>query len=58
MQAPKHPRKYLRVKREESGKSFTAIAQEIGHDVAVVSKAINHGRYPRVLTKIREVIRA
>jgi len=58
MQAPKHPRKYLRVKREQSGKSVTAIAREIGHDIAVVSKAINHGRYPRVLAKVREVIRA
>lgn len=30
----------------------------IGHDIAVVSKAINHGRFPRVVEKIREALNA
>jgi len=34
------------------------LAVMIGHDIATVSKAINHGRYPRVLGKIREVLNA
>jgi len=32
---------------------YTQIAKEVGHDLAVVSKAINHGEYPRVLKKVR-----
>jgi len=33
-----------------------SIAAKIGHDESVVSKAINHGRFPRVREKILEVI--
>ena len=35
---------------------ITDLAKRLGHDVAVISKAINHGRYPRVLRKIKEVL--
>lgn len=40
----------------ERGLSFKALALQIGHDRSVVSKAVNHGRYPRVLRKIEEVL--
>jgi hypothetical protein len=33
------------------------LAQALGHDKAVISKAINHGKYPRVVAKIREALR-
>jgi hypothetical protein len=32
------------------------LAQKIGHDEATVSKAINHGLYPRVRAKIAEAL--
>jgi hypothetical protein len=35
---------------------MTELARRIGHDLSVVSKAINHGRYPRVVRKIKEAL--
>lgn len=46
----------LRRRADEKDLSFTALAKQLGHDVAVVSKAINHGRYPRVLSKVKEAL--
>lgn len=34
------------------------LAVSLGHDKAVISKAINHGKYPRVIAKIKEVLSA
>jgi hypothetical protein len=34
------------------------LAVKLGHDIAVVSKAINHGTYPRVLRKVKEALNA
>lgn len=39
------------------GLSLTRLAGAIGHDPSVVSKAINHGRFPRVRAKIKEALR-
>ena len=36
--------------------SMTQLAELVGHDVSVVSKAVNHGRFPRVCAKIRGVL--
>lgn len=44
----------LRIAR---GLKVAQLASFVGHDISVVSKAINHGRYPRVLTKIKEALR-
>ena len=49
-------RKTLRVVMESSGTNFTALAEKVGHHISVVSKAVNHGKYPRVVRKIREVL--
>lgn len=46
----------LRRRVDERGLSFTVLAEQLGHDLAVVSKAINHGRYPRVLAKVKEAL--
>jgi hypothetical protein len=32
------------------------LARRVGHDEAVVSKAINHGLFPRVRAKIMEAL--
>jgi IS30 family transposase len=40
------------------GVSLTQLAREIGHHPSVVSKAINHGRFPRVRAKVKEALRA
>ena len=48
----------LHQKRIARGMKVKDLAVMIGHDIATVSKAINHGRYPRVLGKIREVLNA
>jgi hypothetical protein len=42
----------------EHGVNFTALALLVGHPRSTVSKAVNHGRYPRVLAKIEEVLSA
>ena len=46
-----------RKKMIERGVSFTALAKIVGHPRSTVSKAVNHGRYPRVLVKIEEALR-
>jgi hypothetical protein len=46
----------LRRRLDEKGLSFGGLAGRLGHDIAVVSKSINHGRYPRVLAKIKEAL--
>lgn len=54
----KHRRTRLLLRRraDEKGISYTTLAQRVGHDLAVVSKSINHGRFPRVLAKIKEAL--
>jgi len=42
----------------EKETSTTALAEKVGHDISVVSKAINHGRFPRVIAKIEEALGA
>jgi len=42
--------------RKKKGIKLRELAAIVGHDVAVCSKAINHGLYPRVLAKIEEVL--
>ena len=32
------------------------LAKLLGHDLSVISKAINHGRFPRVRAKILEAL--
>lgn len=46
----------LLVARKKKGLKLRELAKKVGHDEAVVSKAINHGLYPRVLAKIQEVL--
>lgn len=53
---PKQERFQLLVARKRRNLRLVDLAELVGHDVSVVSKAINHGRYPRVLSKIREVL--
>jgi len=36
--------------------TFTALAATVGHDISVVSKAVNHGKYPRVVRKVKEAL--
>ncbi len=36
--------------------SVRGLAKQIGHHESVVSKSINHGRFPRVRAKIEEVL--
>jgi hypothetical protein len=48
----------LHQRRIALGLTVTGIAKTVGHDTAVVSKAINHGCYPRVIAKIQEVLNA
>lgn len=58
-QAPKkHERLRLLLRRrlDERRMRFTDLAATIGHDISVVSKAVNHGRYPRVLAKAKGVL--
>ena len=53
-------RKALRrsIKRKLLDRDMTSrqLATHVGHDLSVVSKAINHGRFPRVRAKILEVL--
>jgi len=54
------PRNQVRIRLKkrlaEHELSVTALARRIGHDISVVSKAINHGQYPRVLEKVKVVL--
>lgn len=36
---------------------ITELARRVGHDISVVSKAINHGRFPRVRAKIEKELK-
>lgn len=46
------------IKRKLIDRDMTAreLAGHVGHDLSVVSKAINHGKFPRVREKILEVL--
>jgi len=46
----------LRVKMAAADLSVKALAAKVGHPRETVSKAINHGRFPRVRAKIVEVL--
>ena len=46
----------LRVKMAAADLSVKALAAKVGHPRETVSKAINHGRCPRVRAKIVEVL--
>lgn len=45
-----------RKKMIEHGLNYTALAKLVGHPRSTVSKAVNHGRFPRVLKKIEEAL--
>ncbi len=36
--------------------TVTELAALVGHDISVVSKAVNHGLFPRVCAKIKGVL--
>lgn len=57
-QASKTPTKAIKRRMVDLEMSVTELAGSVGHDIAVVSKAINHGRYPRVMAKIKGVLSA
>jgi len=57
-QARKHPAKAIKHRMVDLKMSVTDLASRVGHDIAVVSKSINHGRYPRVVAKIKELLSA
>ncbi len=48
----------LRTKMAARDMKITELAKLIGHSRENVSRAINHGRCPRVLAKIKGVLRA
>lgn len=48
----------LRRRLDDRDLNPTKLAVMLGHDISVISKAINHGRFPRVLAKIRGVLNA
>lgn len=52
MSPTKQARISLRMKMLKQGLSFTELAKQIGHPRPTVSKAVNHGRFPRVHAKI------
>jgi len=60
MAAPKQAGKQLKrtVKRKLLDREMTTreLAKLIGHPISTVSKAINHGVFPRVRTKILEAL--
>ena len=41
----------------EMEQSVSSLAQQLGKDPAVISKAINHGHFPRVVKKLKEALR-
>jgi len=57
-----HPRNQACIRRRkkmiELRLSFTALAIKVGHPRSTVSKAVNHGRYPRVLRKVEDLLYA
>lgn len=56
-QAPKCTRKAIKRRMLDLGElTVREIARRVGHPEATVSKAINHGKYPRVRAKILETL--
>ncbi len=49
-------RKALKRRMIDREQSVGSLAKQLGHDISVVSKAINHGHYPRVVKKIMEAL--
>lgn len=49
-------RKAIRLRMTARDVRVKDLAKQLGHDSAVISKAINHGRYPRVIAKIKEAL--
>lgn len=46
----------LRVKMTKKDITFRQLATQVGHPRSTVSKAVNHGRFPRVLKKIKDAL--
>jgi len=57
-QARKTIAKVIKRRMVDLEMSVTDLAGIVRHDIAVVSKSINHGRYPRVMAKIKGVLSA
>ena len=60
-QAPKKSshkklRRRLKVRLVERELTVLKLSKVVGHDISTVSKAINHGTYPNVLTKVQEAL--
>ena len=56
--APKNQARIsIRVKMAAKDLTVGALARKVGHHQSVVSKAINHGRFPRVRGKILEELK-
>jgi hypothetical protein len=55
-QAQKRLKKAIKRKLVDNELTVKALAATVGHDIAVVSKAINHGTYPRVVKKVKEAL--
>jgi|GEM_PF-3104962 len=56
LQAQKKLRKVIKRKLIDRELTVRQLALNVGHDEATVSKAINHGRYPRVVIKVKEAL--
>lgn len=56
MSIGKQARIKIRVRMIQQGLTFTALAEIVGHPRPTVSKAVNHGRFPRVLKKVQEAL--
>lgn len=59
-QAGKHLRRTIKRRLLDHPEINTVreLARRVEHDEAVVSKAINHGKFPRVRAKIMEALNA
>ncbi len=53
----KQDRFRLLVARKRQGLRLKDLESMIDHDASTIGKAINHGRYPRVIKKLKEVLR-
>lgn len=56
--SPRSQRLAFRRRMDELHLNYTKIAVKVDHDLSVVSKAINHGHFPRVVAKIRRLLYA
>lgn len=52
----KQARILLRTKLAARDVRISDLAERLGHDISVISKAVNHGRFPRVRRKIEEAL--